>query len=634
MRSSRAGYGTRSITAWLTILMATLALAACGGSGAGAGGKGFADLADNEVQSLVLNADSAEIDSSGKNPVTLTAIVKDGGNRALANQMVDISTGDRGSTLTIESRRTDANGRVTAQLSNTDPKKRDIVVRASVNGAGRTMEDTLTLQVSGTVLSINGPGTIAFSAGTTYTVSVRDSAGNKVAGVPVTLRSARGNGVAPSSANTDSQGQASFTVTGQVDGTDTLTAEALETSNTRSVTVSGTLLEFLVPGDASELDVAAGPHPLEIRLMQNGVPLVGQPIAFTATRGTLSASSATTDGSGQASVTISSTTAGHATVVATAPGDTSATRTLEFIASSPAKLSLQASPTVVGINLSEQGTRSSQLIAVVRDTADNPVKHVRVNFSSVVDPSHGRIEPAYAETDSAGRATASFIPGPTSSGPGGVELRATLPATGLTTTTKVTAARQELAVVVETGKTIEAPDATTYRMPWTALVTDSSGAPVVGAAVTAELEPLGFRTGRWIPGGTGWAQQVNATCASEDVNRNGLFEPDEDNLAFDVGRLGVLDPGQVAAAQILSPDGQTDDAGEAKIMINYPQGYAAWARYRLHVSISAPAGTESSATSDFWLPILAAHVNNADETPPGARSPVGPYGEGVGCPAL
>src|SRR5690606_37379173 len=91
-----------------------------------------------------------------------------------------------------------------------------------------------------------------------------------------------------------------------------------------------------------------------------------------------------------------------------------------------AKLSLQASPTVVGVNLSPSGTNSSQLTAVVRDAADNPVKNVRVNFSSVADPSNGRIEPGFAMTDSSGAATTSFIPGASTTGPGGVILQASV----------------------------------------------------------------------------------------------------------------------------------------------------------------------------------------------------------------
>jgi hypothetical protein len=638
MTTRTAGQGPRSIAAWLTALLMFLTLAACGGSGAGAGGGG--DLGGGgQAQSLTLLSDTNDLDSAGSASATITAVVKDLGNRALANQNVEFTTDDPGATLQVSNSRTDASGKAVAQLSTTDPRARAITVRAAVQGTAVQAERTI--QVAGTAISINGPQTIAFSVPSIYTVSVRDSASKPVPNVPVTLASASGNAIATSPALTNSLGQASFSVTGGVGGADTLTASALGVSATRTISVSGTQLEFIGPADdGTELSVGS-PHQVRVRLRTNGNPVAGQTIDFSTTRGSLSATSAVTDGNGEAWVDVSATTAGYASIIATEPGNATATRAVEFVAVTPAKLSLQASPSVVGVNLSPSGTNSAQLTAVVRDAADNPVKNVRVNFSSIADPSSGRIEPGFAMTDSSGAATASFIPGPNSTGPGQVILQANVhgaPAVPAATTS-LTAARQELSVVIGTGNTIEEPDSTTYRMPWTALVTDSSGAPVANATITAQLEPLGFRTGEWISGGgggggSGWTQQVYATCASEDVNRNGMLDNGEDILIPDIGTVGSLDPGQVAAAVVTSENNVTNAFGEAKITIVYPQGYGAWVYYRLRVSINAPAGTEGSAVSDFWLPVLAADIQSADISPPGDQSPLGPFGTGVGCPAL
>lgn len=633
MTTSPAGFGSRSIAAWLLALLMFLALAACGGSGAGAGGGG--DLGGGQAQSLTLLSDTNELDSDGSDVATITAVVKDAGNRALANQAVDFTTQDPHATLQISSGRTDASGKATALLSTTDPQARTITVRAVVQGSG--IEGTRNVQVAGSAITINGPQTVAFNVPSVYTVALRDSASNPVPNVPVTLASAAGNTIATSPTVTNSLGQASFTVTGGVGGADTLTASALGVSATRTIAVSGTQLEFVGPAaDGAELSVGAS-HPMRVRLRANGSPVASETIGFTATRGTLSAASAVTDGNGEAVVNVSANTAGYASIIATEPGNATATRAVEFVALVPAKLSLQASPTVVGVNLSPSGTNSSQLTAVVRDADDNPVKNVRVNFSSVADPSNGRIEPGFAITDSAGAATSSFIPGASTTGPDGVVLQAVVHGAAVPAAqARLTAARQELSVVIGTGNTIEEPDSTTYRMPWTALVTDSSGAPVSNAVVTVQLEPLGFRTGFWETGGSGsgWTQKVEATCASEDVNRNGLFDAGEDITIPNIGTIGRLDPGQVAAAAVTSTGKVTDAFGEAKISINYPQGYGAWVYYRLRVSINAPSGTEGAAVADFWLPVLAADIQSADISPPGDQSPLGPFGTGVGCPAL
>src|SRR5690606_24588618 len=250
-----------------------------------------------------------------------------------------------------------------------------------------------------------------------------------------------------------------------------------------------------------------------------------------------------------------------------------------------------ASPNVVGVNLGTAAANSSQLLAVVRDAADTPVKNRRVDFSALTDLSNGRIEPAFAITDSNGQATASFIPGANSNGPEGVELQAVVNGTSVPpATTKLTVAHREVSIAIETGNEIAEPDTTTYMMPWNATVSDSSGAPVAGARVIVQVEPLGFRTGRWQTGGSGsgWTPLFNATCASEDANRNGMLDVGEDNLSTDVGTVGALDPRLVATGRVVSAGGVTDANGQAKIEIAYAQGYAVWTRVQLRASISAP----------------------------------------------
>lgn len=626
-----------SLRAFAAFLMTLLfaALSACGGSGAGAGGSN--SVADTQAQSLTLLSNVTALESDGTATATITAIVKDGGNRAIANQDVVFTTTDPGATLLVVSARTDASGKATAKLSTTDPQARTITVRATVAGGSGQITATHDVQVAGTSVSISGPPTIAFGGSSTFNVSVRDSGSNPIGGASVTLASSNGNAISTPTVLTNSLGQASFTVNGTVAGNDSITATALSvTSAPINVSVSGTQLEFVNPASAAELGVNQS-HEIRVRLRVNGAAVSGQSISFSATRGALAPATATTDASGEAAVQISSPTAGFASITATEGGGATISQAVEFVATTASKIALQASPTVVGVNLSASGTNSAQLIAVVRDAADNPVKNQRVNFSSVSDPSNGRIEPGFAITDSSGTATSSFIPGANTTGPDGVVLKAMIQGTAISANASLTASRQELSVIIGTGNTIEEPDTTTYRMPWTALVTDSSGNPVVNANVTVQLEPLGFRTGRWVVGagaGASWTQTINAECASEDTNRNGRLDAGEDLTTGDVGTIGRLDPGQVAAATVTSTGGVTDDFGEAKIVVNYPQEYGSWVRYRIRVTISAPAGTEGVAVTEFWLPVLASDIQSTDTLPPGATSPIGPFKEGTACTPL
>lgn len=138
-------------------------------------------------------------------------------------------------------------------------------------------------------------------------------------------------------------------------------------------------------------------HTLEVTLQQNGQPVPNAQISFNSTRGTLTTDGTTpltgpvlTNAQGAATVVVESASAGIATLTTTAVSNgTTATTQIEFVSSDPQKINMQASPSVIGANIDASGTKSSQIIAVVRDNDDNPVNGVRVDFSSIADPSNG-----------------------------------------------------------------------------------------------------------------------------------------------------------------------------------------------------------------------------------------------------
>jgi hypothetical protein len=607
-------------------VLASLALVACGGGGgAGAGGQGSTGSGSSATgpASLVLLTSAPTIGSDGRSTATISAVVKDAGNRTMLNQDVVFSTTDVGATLQVNSQRTDLSGTATATLSISEPANREIAVRA-VTGS---LESTIRVAVTGTQLAISGPANLVAGAPNEYTVSLRNSAGSPIVGRAVSIASAAGNSLSAGSVVTDSAGQARVQVTGSRSGADTITASStLGASASLSVQVSGTLLSFLAPTASSEPQVSTA-VPIRVRYLIDGVAQVGQTVTFLSTRGTVTSTNVTTDAAGEASTTLSSPTAGLATLTALA-GSVSNTQRVEFVSRTASKISLQSSPASVGVNLSATGTNSSQLIAVVRDAADNPIKGATVSFSAIADPSNGRIEPATATTDSSGVASVAFFPGANSTGNRQIIVRAAVTASAISADTTLTASQQELVVRIGTGNQIETSEATRYIMPWTAAVTDSAGNPVVGAVVQASLVGVRFFKGRYFWTGAVWSTRgatsdvVPWACESEDTNGNLRLDPGEDRDGD-----GALEPANVAVVRVVSTDGRTDASGFANIQVEYPREYANWTQVRLRVTITAIAGTEVSSERTFSLPVLAADIGSETILPPGAASPFGVVGD-------
>lgn len=444
-------------------------------------------------------------------------------------------------------------------------------------------------------------------------------------------------------------------MTPSTSGEDTITVTAAGATGAQTVQVSSTSITFVAPPTAAELVVSPASAPvwstISVKLLEGGSPLpVGTRIDFGATRGVLSSSSALTDAAGVASTSIYSPLAGRSVLTATAPNGAVAMREIAFVADRAAKLEVQASPSTVGVNLSGSLSESSQIIAVVRDAVDNPVKGARVNFS-VVDPSAGAgLALPFAITDASGRATVTFYPGAIPSGENKIVVTATVDCTYVATgvqcvaggvapdTITLTAARRALQVRIGTGNEVvkvEEPGSAPVfnEMPYGVLVTDSAGNPVSGVTLNATVVSTGYGKGYWVnpcdPEKGCWEQVLQGYCPSEDLNENLLLDlaPDNEDLNGD----GMLTPGNVAAAYFgpsgLATSGTTDTEGSAVLRIRYPRDRSSWVGVRVRVTASVPDGTEGFESVEFRLPMLASDVRSL-ASPPGV---VSPYGTGS-CP--
>jgi hypothetical protein len=588
----------------VSVSLTACIIAACGGSGAGAGGSAPGlNPGSSTVETVRVELSDARLSSSSKEPVTITVTVKDATNRVLADQPIAISASDPQNAVDITqaAAKSDSNGVLTATLRNTNnPTNRQITITATSG----SKSGAVALDVVGTTVALSGPSTITSDVDSSYTVSVKSSDGAPFAGRQVSLASAKGNAVSPASATTDASGQAKFTVRAAATGSDTLTASSTGASASQVVTAAGETLQIIAPADGTEIPINSS-QTVTVRYVNLSAGSSGRTVSFTTTRGTSSSGSQVTDAQGQASFTVNSSAAGPATLAASVAGVTTQ-RQVEFVSRDAATLSFQINPSTIQLNIGTSTTSRATLSAQVLDPNNNPVKGIPVQFTAVVDPSGGQIEPATALTNSAGIATASYVAGPRSTSLGGVQIRAAVQnppstcTTGCQDTKLMTVAGNALFIAIGTGNKIESVgQETAYEIKYNVRVSDAAGNPVVGASVTANATPTPdstYRKGYWGPGPTtNYGQNITATCTNEDFNLNGQIDGSED-----ANNDGRLQPGNNVT---VTSTGTTDALGEAILSLRYAKEFAYWYEVKLTVNGSvAGSGGGTASTQKFLLP--------------------------------
>jgi len=583
----------------------------------------------NTQQTLALTTSSPQIASDGSTSATITATVLNSGNQVVSGVPVSI-TANAGA-LNVTRGTTDATGTAVATLTAppNDPTNRRITVTATAGSASATVP----VDVTGTKLVFTGLGNLVLGNQGTYTATLTNSGGAAISGKTVTFASSNGNTLSTTTATTDSLGQAAVQVTAANSGTDSLTAAALGLTAAQSVSVSNQNFAFTTP--AANTNVPLGtPQTITITWLSSGVPQSGKVITFTATRGTLSAQTATTNGSGQASVTISSGNSGPSVIAASSTG-VSAQTTIDFIATNPASIVVQASPATIPT----QG--QSTISAVVRDASNNLVENQTVQFTAS-DITSGGLTVASAVTDSQGRAQTVFVANSTPSSSNGVTITASIQGSSVTPgTTTLTVGGQSLRITLGTGVHISEndPQKTRFILPYSLTAVDSAGNPVNNRQITLTIHSVQYGKGTWIKAGSIWVQTGDAanantsatppvipaitTCPNEDANLNGILDPGEDSSGQGNNNQ-VLDPSDVATVD--TPTVTTNSSGVADFNVIYPEDRADWVQVRL-TATSTVAGSESSTSAVFWLPMLSDYLT-AQTPPPGTPSP---YGVATSC---
>jgi hypothetical protein len=584
------------------------------------------------TQTLTLTTDSGTLQSAGVagTEVQVVAVVRDSNNSVMPNVRVDLAA-DSGS-LTMGTRLTDANGRVTEKLSpGGDPTSR--VIKITASAAGLTPATTQ-VQVAGTRVTVNANGSVNLGATTDVTVKVADSAGNALTNRAVTfgasLNTLTVKGGAP--AVTDAAGQLVLSYNAAKSGKDLISIKSMgETSSTEIAVGDSSFSVSVVDGSGNPV-TSANINTCQ-RILVHGSSGLSGSVAISSSRGTVYSNSTCTsiltsavavDVNSNATAYVQATSAGIATLNATvnSAGGATAQGLIEFVAQllPSAIVTLQADPAVLGTNSAGSTGQQSTIRAVVRDgtAQNNLVKNAVVSFSIVTDPSGGYLsQPSVVTTGSDGTATVSYVAGSSSTSIDGVTLRASVLGAAGVGTVNLTVAKKSLFISAGTGNTIESPDTTTYRKDYAVFVSDASGNAVPGVNITASVRPRTYRKGELAFNGTNWSYKVAIPieCANEDIDGDGSLSAGEDS-----NTNGRLDPGIPIT---VTSTGTTDVGGKATVSLIYPKDRAYWLTADLTIR-GKVSGTEASYVG-FISPLVgsADDYKDKDKSPPGQTSPYG-----------
>ncbi|NDV90024.1 invasin [Alteromonas sp. 345S023] len=583
--------------------------------------------------SLQLYTGAVQLASSGSDEVELIALVKN--EQSVLMEGVDVSfsaNNNAGVELQITQAITAADGTARALVSTVNDASNRFVTVTAQTGA---LTEKVTIEVSGTEVTINGPSSVTINDTVEYTLRVQDSDGNAIPNQAITLTPGVGTLSADNSVpgadgtlevTTAADGQIAVQYTATASGEDTFIAEALGDSLAKNIQVQQDEFEFTAfpAEEVALLDVAQ----ITGRWRKDNAPVVGNTIRVTASRGTLvTADPIITNQNGEFTFSISSNNAGFSSITASglnAEGEEEVviTEALEFIATTPYYLQADASQDILGPD-----GQTSTITAIVRDENDNLVKDTVVSFS-VDDPSTGTISPSQATTNSNGVASTVYTSGAVSSHESVVITAQSVNAPAVQDQVLVTVANRAFDISIGTGNIITDADDSSYLKEFAVFVSDSAGQPVSGVELTASLSPVkyaengGYYKGDWSWNGTIYTNSGNrAFCENEDQNDNGILDiaVDPDDYNEDTNNDNELTPGIIGALNFLSSS-VSDENGQATLAYRYPKNYGGWVSMVIEI-YGQSTGSEASAKMIYGLGVLS-----DDLTEEAVKPPASPFG--------
>lgn len=582
-----------------------------------------------EVSAIRLVADKPQLSTDGLSEgIIITAIVKNKENNLVEGAVVSFSADQDGEIQIIQGT-TDVAGIAQARLTTVgNLDNRTIIVKANVSSTtGEILSDNIEIRVVGTSLSISGPTSIIKGDEVNFIVSLLNVDGDAIPNQVLAVISNSGNKLNHDSpeitVTTDINGQANISFVASVAGEDIIKVSkpsALDIDEaTISVTISDDKLDIkpiepnIIPKgwDCPVIENCTIPlnesQRFEIKWTRDDAPVSNGEIMISTNRGTTNGVIVPIPPITDPYFEIESNNTGTANVIVRGeredgqPGP-AVQFNIKFLATNPAEINVQANPAVIGVNPIGADTERSEIIAVVRDPQNNLVAEQRVNFV-LDDVTGGRLTEGSVITDDFGRATTTYIAGPTSSAANGVKVTAKVANTNKEDSVSFTVAENDLFVILGTGNKLEPIGGFAYKVFHSVLVTDSNGSPINETEVKISIYPSEYKSlgivsvdedGLSIYG-------VVAVCKNEDENRNGILDLGEDS-----NNNGMLEPGNVLTTDALTLiTGQENPfvsepppPGFAFFNINYAIQYA----YRVEADITARtqvAGTEGIDTISF-----------------------------------
>lgn len=634
------------------LLAASIALlAGCGGGGT-AGTTTTTTTTTVTAASLDLLAAPTTVKSDNSTSTTITVTALNATNAAVPGVTLTMGTdtGVLGSATVV----TGTTGTATVTFSSGASK---INRTATITATAGAVSAQIPVQIVGSTVTVNSTGTTLPDDGTspvTLTITAKDAGGNVVPSAAVTLtKTGTGNvTLTPASGTTDASGQLTVTAAGAAGGSGTVTvsAAALGATATASLTVSPSAATFAI--DQQTLNgavVASNPAVTAMKIGDTLAVRVNAPasanVTFATTTGSFTGTGAVpASGSvvavpvvaGKATATLTTTQASVATVQVydTAAPATSDSLTVGMTSATAASITLQSSPSVVSRSVGTT-TGSSTLIAMVRDAGGFPVGDAPVSFS-IVNPTGGgeTVSPVVvlsAATTagglSLGEARTSFTSGSSSTGAGGVQIRASVVGTAVATEpvgVNLTSSGNDAAVVIggtagsvafgqATALTVGG-SGTTYILPMSVLVADSNGNPApLGTVVNLSVWPIAWSTGGGCAVDADTA--TTGTFYNEDVNENLILDAGEDGTRkyYSTGTTvvgGVVNGSSTptnSAGGTLPATVTTDASGVATFNLTYSKSSAIWITSRIRAR-TVVQGSDAVGEIVFRLDPLSSDV--------------------------